>query len=324
MKILGGKRMVKRIVDTDFWTSRQVIDKYSVEDKFFALYLMTNGRSTQVGIYSLPKKVMSFETGYTTEVIEVLIDRFSKEYGEIVYSERTQEVTLLKSLSYSILTGGRPVHDLLERELRAVEDGTLILETYQAMQEFWNTSIRKFDQTIQQIFEVELSNRGIINLDNHNQNHNQKHSHNHNHIHIHNKNHNHNHNQESSSTTREGKKQPTRKQAKNEENEEIAIERYISYLKHKKPGFNQVIDTEDILCVFYKELLGEVTLDVLNHFKDWEGKLPKSIILEALVRSEDKIKPISYAGKIIDNWLEHGVKNTLDIARLDRVYNRES
>lgn len=56
--------MVKRVIDTKFWTDMQVMDHYSVEDKYFALYLLTNGRSTQVGIYSLPQQVMSFETGF--------------------------------------------------------------------------------------------------------------------------------------------------------------------------------------------------------------------------------------------------------------------
>src|SRR5699024_5676973 len=122
--------MVKRIVDTSFWTNMQVIDQYSVEDKFFYLYLLTNDKSTQVGIYALPKKIMSFETGFTTDVIQVLIERFSKNYGKILYSEETQEITLLESLQFSVLSGGKPVKDLLEREITNVKDSRLIIATY--------------------------------------------------------------------------------------------------------------------------------------------------------------------------------------------------
>lgn len=320
--------MVKRVVDTDFWTSRQVIDTYSVEDKFFALYLMTNGRTTQAGIYSLPKKVMSFESGFTTDVIQVLIDRFSDKYGEIVYSEKTQEVTILRSLSYTILKGGKPVSDLIERELRAVEDGILILETYKAMQEFWESSPRIFDRTIQALFEAELITRELILPQNENDNQNEKQNDNVND----NVNDNHNDNEESLGTNRSLKQTPNRKPNQDTnrsmiidtEEEQIAIEQYIKYLKHKKPALDQIILTEDVLCVFYKELLGEVTLEVQEKFKAWEIKLPKSIILEALVRSEGKFKPISYAGTIIDNWLNKGVKSTRDIARLDREYNLEN
>lgn len=97
--------MVKRVVDTNFWTDMQVIDNYSIEDKYFFLYLMTNDKTTQVGIYPLPKKVMSFETGFNSDVIQVLLDRFSENYGRIIYSQETQEVTVLHSLQSTILKG---------------------------------------------------------------------------------------------------------------------------------------------------------------------------------------------------------------------------
>src|SRR5699024_2189176 len=200
--------MVKRIVETSFWTDMQVIDHYSVEDKFFYLYLLTNDKSTQIGIYPLPKKVMSFETGFTTDVIQVLIERFSKNYGKILYSEKTQEITLLESLQFSILSGGKPVKDLLEREITKVKDGSLILATYEKMKEHWLHSKRKFDLTIMDLFENEMTSRGIM----HHQNHNQKQNQSHNHIHSH----NHNHNQESSITNRE----TNREMKKIDQNEE--------------------------------------------------------------------------------------------------------
>ena len=46
---------------------------------------------------------MGFETGYSSDVIDVLIDRFEKQYKEIVYSPQTQDVSSLNSLTYSIM-----------------------------------------------------------------------------------------------------------------------------------------------------------------------------------------------------------------------------
>src|SRR5699024_7338462 len=205
--------MVKRIVETSFWTDMQVIDQYSVEDKFFYLYLLTNDKSTQIGIYPLPKKVMSFETGFTTDVIQVLIERFSKNYKKILYSEKTQEITLLESLQFSILSGGKPVKDLLEREITKVKDGSLILATYEKMKEHWLHSKRKFDLTIMDLFENEMTSRGIMHHQN--QNHNQKQNQSHNHIHSH----NHNHNQESSITNRGTSRETNREMKKIDQNE---------------------------------------------------------------------------------------------------------
>ena len=52
---------LKRVVDTRFWNQVDVMERYSSQDKLFALYLMTCPRSTQLGIYSLPKRVIAFD-----------------------------------------------------------------------------------------------------------------------------------------------------------------------------------------------------------------------------------------------------------------------
>lgn len=328
--------MVKRVVDTKFWSSMDVLDNYSVEDKFFALYLMTNSKSSQVGIYSLPKKIISFETGFTTEVIQVLLDRFSTKYGQILYSEETQEITLLHSLKYSILKGGKPVSDLLERELRNIQDGNLILETYHVMLDFWKSSIRNFDKTIKQLFEFELVGRELISSDsnsqneNNNQNNNENINQNNNHNNINkknekkNENNNHNDNEESLGTNRSTNRTKLINNENSSSEESIAIERYIQYLKYKKPEFDKEIEMEEVVYVFYQELLGEITLEVKEKLLSWEKKLPKSVILEAFTRSIDKFRPIYYISTIIENWLNQGVTNLRDISLIDREFNREN
>lgn len=152
---------IKRIVDTDFWEDPKVIDKFSVEDKYFLLYLMTNPHSSQVGIYRLPKRIISFETGYTLEVVAVLLQRFEEEYKNIVYSNATQEIAVLNSLKYSVVKGGKPVSDLLKKELSQVDDSKLIQVAYEHLQKFWKKSTRSFDQTIKFIFEEELKKRRL-------------------------------------------------------------------------------------------------------------------------------------------------------------------
>lgn len=320
--------MVKRVVDTNFWSSIDVIDNYSVEDKFFALYLMTNARTTQSGIYSLPKKIMSFETGYTNEVIQVLLDRFSKEYQQIIYSETTQELTLLKSLQYSILKGGKPVSDLLERELREVKDSTLILKTYQGMKDFWELSVRRFDQTIKGIFENELTKRKLIS--DLNQNENEKQNEKQNDNDIYNDNENHNDNEESYHeslganryTNRETKEPVLINSDHLLPEEQVYLTKYIEFIKYKNPNFKGAVTTSEITYVFYKEIIGEVTSAVRDKIKAWEKELPRSIILEAFTRSIDKYNPIAYVTTIINNWIKQDVKNLRDISRLDKEFNR--
>lgn len=302
--------MVKRIVDTDFWTDMQVIDNYSVEDKFFYLYLLTNDKSTQLGIYSLPKKVMSFETGFTTDVIQVLLERFSDTYHKIRYSEATQEVTILESLQFSVLTGGKPVQDLLEREISKVKDDQLILATYESMQNYWQLSKRKFDHTIMRLFEKELTSRQITfsATTTQKQNQNQKQSQNQ----IHSHSHNHNHNQESSPTSR----QPT----KIDVAEETIVKRYLQVIQEASPHLKRKITYQNILEVFYEELIGPVSPEVKVRLDQWAVYYPKSFILEALHRSLKAQKPIAYAASIIEQWTAQGVTTYQDIIKEDRAF----
>ena len=117
---------IKRIVDTQFWNDDKVIEYFSPEDKLFMLYVMTNPHTTQLGIYPINKKHMSFELGYTIDVVNVLLDRFENKYEMIKYSNETKEIAIKNYLKHSIIKGGAPVRDCLIKELKQVKNKDLI------------------------------------------------------------------------------------------------------------------------------------------------------------------------------------------------------
>ena len=129
---------IKRVVDTQFWTDDKVIEMFSPEDKLFMLYLMTNPHTTQLGIYALSKKVMAFETGYSADTISVLLDRFETKYDLIKYSNDTKEVAIKNYLRHSIVKGGKPVEDLLIKEISKVKDKSLLQYVYDGISSFEN------------------------------------------------------------------------------------------------------------------------------------------------------------------------------------------
>lgn len=90
---------IYRQVHTSFWQDNFVLD-LTPEEKFFYIYLMTNSKASQSGVYELPKKVAELETGYNRETVEKLINRF-EEYGKIKYCNETKEVFLLNWLKYN-------------------------------------------------------------------------------------------------------------------------------------------------------------------------------------------------------------------------------
>lgn len=98
-----------------FWEDGCIMEQLSHDEKYFLLYLMRNPKSTQLGIYGLPKRVMCFDTGFELETVNGMLDRLEKEHRSIAYDGATQELALLSSLEYSILKGGKPVRDCLER-----------------------------------------------------------------------------------------------------------------------------------------------------------------------------------------------------------------
>lgn len=273
--------MPRRVVDTKFWTSADVLDHYSVEDKYFYLYLTTNGKSTQVGIYSIPKKVISFETGFTIEAIEVLLDRFSSTYNKIIYDSETQEIALIDSLKWSLLKGGKPVADLLSRELSQVKQDCLIQETYECMEDYWQTSGKVFDKTVMSLFENEMANRKLMGADDAHQS-----EQNINKNTINNYNHYQNHHQDSQATIRENAE---------------AVDN---------------LGMED-LEKFYQEHIGPVTPKIKESFNYWSRIFDNKIILEALHRARRAHSPLKYTDTILDNWQNHEVKSLQDIIKLD-------
>ena len=151
--------MAKRIISTGFWEDEKVIDHFSPEDKYFMLYLLTNPKTTTIGIYKLPKKIAAFELGYTRDTVSVLLDRFQNKYNMIVYFEEEQEIAVLNSLKYTISKGGKPIEDMVNRELKAVKNTQSLQSVYDHLSIWWDYSDRAIDGVIKEMFEDELSKR---------------------------------------------------------------------------------------------------------------------------------------------------------------------
>ena len=220
---------LKRVVDTRFWNQVDVMERYSSQDKLFALYLMTCPRSTQLGIYSLPKRVIAFDMSLDDAQVGQLLARFQDDYQVIAYSDQTQEVAILDFLTYSLVKGGQPVERLLRNQAEDVRDSQLLVKVFQHLASYYDHSHRLIDQLSQEVLATELKRRqelghegeGVTSLsqgtqllsgsqgthvaskslstsDLHNQDPNQKD----NQIHKENQSHNHNHNQNHNSASK--------------------------------------------------------------------------------------------------------------------------
>jgi hypothetical protein len=109
---------IYRQVHISFWQDEFVLN-LTPEEKFFYLYLMTNSKTSQCGIYELSKKVMCFETGYNMETIEKLLGRFI-HYGKILYDESNKELMLVNWIKYNG-SASEKVHKRIADELKEVK-----------------------------------------------------------------------------------------------------------------------------------------------------------------------------------------------------------
>jgi len=116
-----------RKIHVSFWKD-EFIESLTPEQKFFYLYLMTNDRTTQCGIYEITIKQMCYDTGYNEDTIKKLIEFFTK-CGKIQYSLATKEMAMKNWAKYNDSTSPK-VKACITKELLKVKDTVLIQYIY--------------------------------------------------------------------------------------------------------------------------------------------------------------------------------------------------
>lgn len=166
--------MIRRLVSTGFWTDDKVVNQFTPEDKYFMLYLLTNPHTTQLGIYKLNVRFAAFETGYSEDTIKSLLDRFEKHLRVIYYSERTGEIAIKNYLIYSIIKGGKPVADLLWKEINDVKNKELVTKVFNHIKD--SDQINKTVRNIISAYTTKdnSNNNNINDNEIHNENENDK------------------------------------------------------------------------------------------------------------------------------------------------------
>ena len=119
-----------RQIQTSFWSNTYIQEEMTAEDKYFYLYLMTNEFTTQIGIYSITKKQMAFDLGYSIESVTALLQRFETYHKLIKYDVESREIILLKWAENNLNIGGKPVQDLIKKEIKQVKNKDFLALMY--------------------------------------------------------------------------------------------------------------------------------------------------------------------------------------------------
>lgn len=116
-----------RKVHTQIW-SDPFFSELENEKKIFYLYILTNERTRQCGIYEISKKHMAFDLGISIEKVSNLIKFFSK-CGKIHFSDTTNEIAVKNWAKYNYSTSPKVVK-CIESELKNVKNRVLIEYIY--------------------------------------------------------------------------------------------------------------------------------------------------------------------------------------------------
>jgi hypothetical protein len=118
---------IYRQVHTSFWQDQFVLS-LTPEEKYFYLYLMTNSKTKQCGIYELPLQVAQIETGYNRETVMKLIQKFI-EHGKVMFDWETNEVALKNWTKYNPDKNPK-IKACVLKELKSVKNILLIPYVY--------------------------------------------------------------------------------------------------------------------------------------------------------------------------------------------------
>ena len=118
-----------RKIHTSFW-SDPFIGDLDNEQRLFYLYLLTNERTKQCGIYEISKRQICYELGFSLDKVSKMLAYFVKA-GKIMYSESTQEVALKNWMKFNGSTSPK-VLSCIKSELCSVKN-TLLIEYVNSM-----------------------------------------------------------------------------------------------------------------------------------------------------------------------------------------------
>lgn len=82
-------------INTGFWTSPQVVDEFTPEERYIYLYCMTNPHTNLCGCYEVSIKTIAAETGLERYEVSDILDRLQHRHGVICYDTATRELFIV-------------------------------------------------------------------------------------------------------------------------------------------------------------------------------------------------------------------------------------
>ena len=112
-----------RKIHTSIW-SDSFFSELDSEQKLFYLYLLTNERTKQCGVYEITKRQIAFDLSYSIDKVSILLKYFT-DNGKIKYNDETKEIGIANWLKFNSSTSPKVV-SCINKEFADVKDTLLI------------------------------------------------------------------------------------------------------------------------------------------------------------------------------------------------------
>ncbi|MFD1466494.1 DnaD domain-containing protein [Lapidilactobacillus mulanensis] len=109
---------IYRQIHTTIWKD-DWIGGLSLADKSLWLYLLTNDRTTQCGVYDFSWRYATFETGISQESLKTALQKFQDD-GKVVFNPKTNEIMIVNWLKYNSARSPK-VAPVIDKELKEVK-----------------------------------------------------------------------------------------------------------------------------------------------------------------------------------------------------------
>jgi len=118
-----------RPIDIEFWQDEFILE-LSPEHKLTYLFLLTNRRTSQCGIYNIGLTIAQLELKFPEEKIQQHL-KFFQERGKILYSEENKEIMLLNWYKYNNIHNHKNIRICINKELKRIKTTEFINTFYE-------------------------------------------------------------------------------------------------------------------------------------------------------------------------------------------------
>lgn len=118
-----------RPVDIEFWQDEFILE-LSSEQKLTYIFLLTNRRTTQCGIYNIGLTISQLELQFSEEKIKEHL-KFFQEKGKLLYNHENKEIMLLNWYKYNNIHNHKNIRICINKELKRVKTTEFINTFYE-------------------------------------------------------------------------------------------------------------------------------------------------------------------------------------------------